>query len=111
MSDYISDSLKKFKEKKDNCLKYIDDVEIVYNDYLQEFPPSKEEEAESKNKPSQTSNSSEFNLDKLGIGNFLEQLKNLRNKISTETLKIMIAGQFKAGKSTSLNAGWPRKAT
>lgn len=103
MSDYISDSLKKFKEKKDNCLKYIDDVEAVYNDYLQDFPPSKEEE-ESKNKSSKTSNSSEFSLDKLGIGNFLDQLKNLRNKISTETLKIMIAGQFKAGKSTSLNA-------
>lgn len=36
MSDYISDSLKKFKEKKDNCLKYIDEVEAVYNDYLQD---------------------------------------------------------------------------
>ena len=101
MSDYISDSLKKFKEKKDNCLKYIDEVEAVYNDYLQDFPPSKEDESDNK---SHTSNSSEFSSEKLGIGNFIDQLKNLRNKISTETLKIMIAGQFKAGKSTSLNA-------
>ena len=101
MSDYISDSLKKFKEKKDNCLKYIDEVEAVYNDYLQDFPPSKEDESDNK---SHTSNSSEFSSEKLGIGNFIDQLKNLRSKISTETLKIMIAGQFKAGKSTSLNA-------
>ena len=101
MSDYISDSLKKFKEKKDNCLKYIDEVEAVYNDYLQDFPPSKEDESDNK---SHTTNSSEFSSEKLGIGNFIDQLKNLRSKISTETLKIMIAGQFKAGKSTSLNA-------
>ena len=101
MSDYISDSLKKFKEKKDNCLKYIDEVEVVYNDYLQDFPPSKDDESDNK---SHSSNSSEFSSEKLGIGNFIDQLKNLRSKISTETLKIMIAGQFKAGKSTSLNA-------
>ena len=101
MSDSISESLKKFNEKKSKCLQYIDNVEAVYNDYLKEFPASADELlGRNSNKP----DSSESNLDKLGIANFIDQLKNLRNKISSETLKLMIAGQFKAGKSTSLNA-------
>ncbi len=99
MSDYISDSLKKFQEKKCNCLEYIDEVETVYNEYLKEFPDSNGEVLDTNSHKSSSSELGNFE-----VGGFIDQLNILRNKISTETLKLMIAGQFKAGKSTSLNA-------
>lgn len=84
--NYLQDSVRKFNEKKQACLAYIDEVSNLTQEFEKIFPSS----------------GSGTSGDQQGLS--LKTLGTLRQKIQDSRLKILVAGQFKAGKSTMVNA-------
>lgn len=81
----LNKSLKRFKNKKEECLKFISAAEALTKNYEKNFPP-----AAGTGEERQTQRSEIF--------------KDLGSKLNDSRLKILVAGQFKHGKSTLVNA-------
>lgn len=80
--NYLQESVRKFNEKKQNCLAFIDSVAGLMQEFEKSFP------------------SEEGNQQSLNF----TTLDKVREKIQDSKLKILVAGQFKAGKSTMVNS-------
>ena len=80
-SSVLEDSLKQFEQKKQRCLEIIDNTTSLLTQYEAEFA----------------------NSDQKGFIT-TRSLAEMRSKIEDASLKILIAGQFKTGKSTCINA-------
>lgn len=89
--DGFKESAKLFREKKAQCVEYIGNVEKLVSEYEKDFPPIAENK-NGRNKNDNVSHSRTAVFHEIG-----EKLKNDR-------LKILVAGQFKQGKSTLINA-------
>lgn len=74
--------LNKYDEKKVKCLQVIRDSQKLAEEYIASFPPP----------------------DKANTDNLPKQFAELANKMENAKLKILVAGQFKMGKSTIINA-------
>lgn len=93
MADYdnvLDETLKRYKEKKQNCLNFITRAKDLAEAYEKEFSTQKALPA----KNAQTEDAAPIS----------DTLANIYQRIENAKLKILIAGQFKHGKSTLINA-------
>lgn len=81
----LTDSARRFKEKKDKCVDFVSGLEKLAENYEKDFPaPEKKDEA---------------------TGPTRSQIfAGIANRLRNDKLKILVAGQFKQGKSTLINA-------
>lgn len=78
----FQESLKQYKEKKEECIAFVSQAEKTAAAYLGDFPPPEKEEAQ----------------------NLAQEFAEIRSRIESSKLRILVAGQFKMGKSTLVNA-------
>lgn len=81
-SGELRNSLKQYKESKNACLAFIKKAETAAREYANFFPAPVKDASE----------------------NLPDKFANIARKIESAKLKILVAGQFKMGKSTLINA-------
>lgn len=88
-----------YQRKKESALNYLNRVINLFSDYQKKFDVRDISSAESKTNKNDNSDDLDYNRT-LSLDYLNEIYQNLQN----DTLKILMAGEFKAGKSTALNA-------
>lgn len=78
----FQESLKQYKEKKEECLDFLTKAEETAKAYIADFPPPEKD----------------------GGQNLAQEFADIRAKTESSKLRILVAGQFKMGKSTLINA-------
>ena len=91
-----------YQRKKESALNYLNRVINLFSDYQKKFDVRDISSAESKTNKNDNSDDLDYNRT-LSLDYLNEIYQNLQN----DTLKILMAGEFKAGKSTALNPKSP----
>lgn len=78
----FQESLKRYKEKKEECIAFLKKAEETASGYLASFPPPEKD----------------------GASNLAREFADLLARTESSKLRILVAGQFKMGKSTLINA-------
>lgn len=85
LQNYVEESLEKFEQKKHACLSYIGKVDQAMQEYTSVFGKKSNNVVDDKYQVTFT-------------------VEDVKKRIENSKMKILIAGQFKTGKSTMINA-------
>lgn len=96
----LNEGARLFSEKKKACIKFLDKAISLTKEYEASFPPPEEKPAE----PAGTTLMIGASAGKEAPRTRTRIFEDIQKKLESDKLKILVAGQFKQGKSTLINA-------